>query len=101
MGKQDDFYPDWTTRAPEQGTYRSIFKWGAPDRFKHPNAGFYGLLKDELGLTDADFQEKRNQGNNRVQCDIPISLRTDQVQRFKQIVGEDNIAMDDYSRVKY
>ena len=101
MGKQDDFYPDWTTRAPEQGTYRSIFKWGAPDRFKHPNAGFYGLLKDELGLTDADFQEKRNQGNNRVQCDIPISLRTDQVQRFKQIVGEDNVAMDDYSRVKY
>lgn len=101
MGKQDDFYPDWTTRAPEKGTYRSIFKWGAPDRFKHPNAGFYGLLKDQLGLTDADFREKRNQGNGRVQCDIPISLKTDQVQRFKQIVGEDNIAMDDYSRVKY
>lgn len=101
MGKQDDFYPDWTTRAPEQGTYRSIFKWGAPDRFKHPNASFYGLLKDDLGLTDADFQEKRNQGNGRVQCDIPISLRTEQVQRFKQIVGEDNVAMDDYSRVKY
>ncbi|MCG6908701.1 MAG: FAD-binding oxidoreductase [Deltaproteobacteria bacterium] len=101
MGKQDDFYPDWTTRAPEKGTYRSIFKWGAPDRFKHPNAGFYSLLKDELGLTDADFQEKRNQGNGRVQCDIPISLNTDQVQHFKQIVGEDNVAMDDYSRVKY
>jgi len=101
VGKQDDFYPDWTTRAPEKGTYRSIFKWGAPDRFKHPNAGFYSLLKDELGLTDADFQEKRNQGNGRVQCDIPISLNTDQVQHFKQIVGEDNVAMDDYSRVKY
>jgi len=101
VGKQDDFYPDWTTRAPEKGTYRSIFKWGAPDRFKHPNAGFYGLLKEELGLRDADFQEKRNQGNGRVQCDIPISLNTDQVQHFKQIVGEDNVAMDDYSRVKY
>jgi alkyldihydroxyacetonephosphate synthase len=101
VGKQGDFYPDWTTRAPEKGTYRSIFKWGAPDRFKHPNAGFYGLLKDELGLTDADFQEKRNQGNGRVQCDIPISLNTDQVQHFEQIVGQDNIAMDDYARVKY
>lgn len=101
MGKKEGFYPDWTTRAPEKGTYRSIFKWGAPDQFKHPNAGFYALLKDVLGLSDEDFKEKRNQGNNQVQCDIPMGLTEDQVQRFKEIVGQDNAAMDDYARVKF
>jgi alkyldihydroxyacetonephosphate synthase len=101
VGKQEGFHPDWTTRAPDKGTYRSIFKWGAPDRFKHPNAGFYALLKEKLAMTDADFQEKRNPGNGRVQCDIPIQLTDDQVRRFVEIVGENNITMDDYSRVKF
>lgn len=101
MNKKKGFNPAWTDRAPEIGTYRSIFKWGAPDRFKHPNAGFYALLKDELGVTDADFQKKRNQGNEPVRCDIPIGLSTDQIHKFKEMVGEDNVATDDYARVKY
>lgn len=101
MNKKSGYYPEWTTRAPEIGTYRSIFKWGAPDRFKHPNPGFYALLKDELALTDAEFQKKRNEGNELVRCDIPINLSEDQIHKFKEIAGEDNVAMDDYARVKY
>ena len=39
-------------------TFRSIFKWGAPDRFKHPNARLFAMLKDKLEMTDADFTER-------------------------------------------
>ena len=28
-----NFTPKWTKIAPDRGTYRSIFKWGAPDGF--------------------------------------------------------------------
>jgi alkyldihydroxyacetonephosphate synthase len=101
VGKSRGFYPDWTTSAPGKGTFRSIFKWGAPDQFKHPNPGFYTLLKDELVLTDADFQKKKNEGNEQVRCDVPVGLSKDQIHRFKEMVGADNVAMDDYSRVKY
>ena len=101
MSKKSGYYPGWTTRAPGIGTYRSIFKWGAPDRFKHPNPGFYALLKDELAVTDAEFQKKRNEGNEQVRCDIPIGMSEDRIHKFKEIVGEENVAMDDYARVKY
>ncbi|MBW2408388.1 MAG: FAD-binding oxidoreductase [Deltaproteobacteria bacterium] len=101
MGKKRGFCPDWTTSAPGNGSFRSIFKWGAPDQFKHPNPGFYALLKDELALTDADFQKKMNEGNEQVRCDVPIGLSQDQIHRFIEMVGEDNVALDDYSRVKY
>ena len=71
MNKKKEFNPAWTDRAPEIGTYRSIFKWGAPDRFKHPNAGFYALLKDELGVTDADFQKKETRATSRFDAISP------------------------------
>ena len=101
MSETNGFSPDWRDAAPADGTYRQVFKWGAPDRFKHPNRSFYALLKEELGLTDADFQEKRSEGNEAVSCDIPTSLSRDQVGRLKEIVGEDNVDVDDFSRVKY
>ncbi len=46
MSKKESFTPAWTEEAPRQGTYRSIFKWGDPTGFKHPNRGFYGMIKD-------------------------------------------------------
>ena len=40
MPKKDAFYPDWYHRVPPEKSYRSIFKWGYPDTFKHPNRGY-------------------------------------------------------------
>jgi len=99
--EKQNFYPDWRDTAPENGTYRQVLKWGDPERFKPPNRSFYALLKEQLGMTDTDFLKKENEGNETVRCDIPISLSKEQVRVFKDIVGEDNINGDDFSRVKY
>jgi len=37
MSKNSDFQPRWTSDPPPAGSYRSIFKWGDPAVFKHPN----------------------------------------------------------------
>jgi len=99
--EKSSFYPKWRNTPPENGTYRQIFKWGAPDCYKNPNRGFYALLKEQLDLSDADFQQKGNEGNEAVRCDIPIGLSKGQIQKFKDIVSEENVNDDDFSRVKY
>ena len=58
--KSNKFQPDWTETPPQKGTYRSIFKWGAPDEFKHPNTRLFSLMKDKFHITDDDFKEKQN-----------------------------------------
>jgi len=101
MLKLKGFKPDWTNESPPNGTYRSIFKWGAPDRFKHPNQRLYTMIKKEFQMTDADFKKKQNQGNEPVKLDRPPQLADQQIERFTQIVGRENISLDDYSRAKY
>ena len=65
--KKHDFIPDWLEREPDQQTFRSIFKWGAKDRFKNPGQGFFSIIKEELGLSNTDFQTPVNLGNKRVE----------------------------------
>ena len=101
MGKNKGYYPQWTEEPPKMGTYRSIFKWGAPDRFKHPNRRLYEMLKERFQMTDADFQEKRRQGNEPVTLRQPIRLSQEQINTFTHMVGEENVSADDYSRAKY
>jgi len=95
------FIPDWIKKAPKKKSYRSIFKWGAPKGFKHPNKNFYSLIKQELELTDDDFKKKINIGNEKVVCDSPIELDIKNIKYIEKIVGENNIKTDDYSRIKY
>ena len=101
MSKKESFTPAWTEEAPGQGTYRSIFKWGDPAGFKHPNRGFYGMIKDVFEMTDDDFGQPQEQGNETVECGQPIRLSDEQIRAFEGIVGKENVHSDDYSRVKY
>ncbi|MCP4676885.1 MAG: FAD-binding oxidoreductase [Deltaproteobacteria bacterium] len=101
MKKKRGHFPDWSEVIPDSGTYRSIFKWGAPGEFKHPNRGFYELIKEKLGMTDDDFQKRSKEGKETVTCEIPTRLSPEQVAAFKRLVGEENVAVDDYSRVKF
>ena len=94
-------YPEWDEEAPPEGSYRSIFKWGSPNTFKHPNQRLYAVMKQEFGLSDADFKTKLKPGYEPVKCERPISLSDDQITVFKRIVGEENLSTDDYSRVKF
>ena len=95
------FTPEWSNTAPRQGTYRSIFKWGAPDKFKHPNNKLFETLKTKFGLTDTNFHHKQEEGLESVTLDRPLTLNEVQINAFRDIVGVANVAMDDYSRVKF
>lgn len=99
------FEPSWTETKPPKGSYRSIFKWGAPDGFKHPNSRLYAMLKEVFGMSDADFMKKTKEGND----DVSLSpekrsmrvLAEDDLAFFIGILGRDNVETDDYNRVRF
>ena len=99
--KKKGFIPNWRDTAPIEKSYRAIFKWGAPNGFKHPNKNFYSLIKRELNLTDDDFKKSFNIGDELVVCNSKIELKDEDIEYIKSIVGEDNLQMDDFNRVKY
>ncbi|MBF0204694.1 MAG: FAD-binding oxidoreductase, partial [Desulfamplus sp.] len=101
MFENKGFYPEWNETTPESGTYRSVFKWGAPDQFKHPNRRLFQMIKETFAMTDADFKKRLKEGNEPVKCNSPVKLSADQIGVFKNIVGEQNVSTDDYQRVKY
>jgi len=95
-----DYYPDWYEKEPPTNSYRSIFKWGDPDRFKHPNKRLYALMKEAFNLTDADFRKKENLGEEPVEYDLPSRLSPEQLEELKAIVGQANVQTDDYNRLR-
>lgn len=101
MGKDNKgFRPQWCEDAPPKGSYRSILKWGDPGEFKHPNARLYELMKKTFKMTDEDFKRPEKMGMEQVSYDKPISLSKEQVSKFKNIVGEENVKTDEYSRLQ-
>jgi len=101
VSKNNNFQPCWTSDPPPDGSYRSIFKWGDPAVFKHPNKRLYRLIKDKFKLTDADFEKKINQGNRQVKNVPPAGKTRVQIEALTAIVGPENVMSDDYSRAKY
>jgi alkyldihydroxyacetonephosphate synthase len=93
--------PDWTEKAPVPGTFRSIFKYGDPCHFKHPSDAWVKMMKEEFHLSDADFSHKQNEGYAPVVLNRPPTLKSGHIEALAAIVGKENVALDDYSRVKY
>ncbi len=98
--KHGNFYPDWYEDIPSDKSYRSIFKWGAIDEFKHPNHRLYKLMKETFHMTDDDFKKPKNLGLEEVSYDIPPKLSEEQINHFRKIVGDENVKTDDYSRLQ-
>jgi len=96
-----EFMPDWTKQAPPEKSYRSIFKFGGPLDFKHPSPAMLRLFCDRFGMSDTDFQTKRQEGNEPVVLSDKPVLSSDRIDRFVRIVGPENVATDDYNRVKF
>ena len=92
--------PPWVEKAPEPGTFRSIFKWGAKDWFKHPNPGFLRVIADELGLSEEDFKGPACIGGKIVENRLTISLLPEDVAAFESIVGPENLFSDTYARLQ-
>ena len=101
MAKSRRFIPDWTENAPEPGTLRSIDKYGNPHHFKHPSNAWVKMMKEEFRTSDADFSQKKNEGNAPVVLKRPSMLKSEQITALAAIVGKENVALDDFSRVKY
>ncbi len=94
------FIPNWSEQAPPAGTYRSLFKWGDPHEFKHPNRGLYALMKETFGMTDADFQTAQKDGLQPVDVEAPVRLAQTHLDALSAIVGPENTRMDTYNRIK-
>ena len=101
MAKSRGFIPDWTENAPEPGTLRSIAKYGDPHHFKHPSDAWVKMMKEEFRMSDADFSQKQDEGNAPVVLKRPSMLKSEQITALAAIVGKENVALDDFSRVKY
>src|SRR5512142_1648756 len=98
---KSSFAPDWAAVPPGDGTFRQALKWGAPDRFVHPNRHLYAYLKSELGLTDSDFRARHNTGDYPIRLDAPPQLPQPVIDDLRSIVGADNVKLDDCSRLKH
>jgi alkyldihydroxyacetonephosphate synthase len=59
------------------------------------------MFKTEFGMSDHDFQKPRPAGDEQVQVPHKITLTQDQITTFTNMIGPDNVALDDYSRVKF
>lgn len=100
MTGKPSFTPPWFEGALPPRSYRSAFKWGAPEAYKHPNPHLYALMKDIFGLTDDDFRAPTKLGLEAITVDAPISLGSEQVRFFRDLVGDENVSDDVYARVR-
>lgn len=100
MGKSK-FEPVWRETPPGDKSYRSVFKWGAPAEYKHPNIKLFDEIKEQFHLTDDDFREVESPGDETVSCRKKAALKPKQLEALSKICGKENISTDDYDRLKY
>jgi len=93
--------PPWSESAPTPGSFRSIAKYGNPRAFKHPSDAWVRMMMQEFGMTEDDFLQRRQEGLESVVVDKPSRLSEAQLNALAAIVGDVNVAVDDYSRVRY
>ncbi|MDR2021143.1 MAG: FAD-binding oxidoreductase [Treponema sp.] len=95
-----NFEPQWYRGKVPAGSYRSVFKWGAPEQIKVPRESLYRLMKKSFGLNDDDFKTySEDLGLDPVKFDIPVKLSAARLGRFREIVGGDYVRTDDYARL--
>ncbi|HOO55322.1 MAG TPA: FAD-binding oxidoreductase [bacterium] len=82
-------------------SYRSILKWGDPKEFKHPKPELLDFMKEVFGLTDNDLSKTYKPGLEKVVLNIGCRIPGHKIVELKNIVGEDNVSIDDYDRAKH
>lgn len=98
--KKEQFIPDWFDSPPSPGSYRSIVKEGRQDQIRVPSDRYFLQLKKDLNLQQGDFQVRLD--GNQPLGPVPASTIDKQViRKLTDIVGTENLQMDDYHRVKY
>ncbi|MDP2964751.1 MAG: FAD-binding oxidoreductase [Pelolinea sp.] len=99
MAAKKQFTPDWYEGETQEGSYRRLFRWHDPKAFKHPNRGFYTLLRDTFGMTDADFKNPRLD-IEPFDITIPSGISKADQEALAGIVGAENFSIDTYKRTR-
>ncbi|MRR10366.1 FAD-binding oxidoreductase, partial [bacterium] len=92
--------PNWIEQAAPPRSYRSLFKWGDPLGFKHPNHGMLALLKETFGMTDADFVSPQRTGMEDFDVAVPAVLEERHRQVFESLLGAENVISGAYERTR-
>ncbi len=97
----------WITTSAPPRSFRSLFKWGAPLEFKHPNPKLYALLKEVFSLSDDDFLTAHQQNSEQgflgmedVAAEQVATLDPKHVTALTQICGAENADTNLYARMK-
>jgi len=98
--KNEQFIPDWFHSPPDPGTYRSIVKEGRPDQVRVPSDRYFLQLRKDLDLND-DYFKDRYDGNQPLGPVPASNLDQEFLHELAKIVGDENVQVDDYHRVKY
>jgi alkyldihydroxyacetonephosphate synthase len=100
MARRRAFQPPWREGAPAPGTYRAVFEYptGNPT---HPSAGWVEMFQAEFGMSDDDFSSPQAVGDQPVRLSQPPRLDPVHRQALAALVGVENVADDDFSRVRY
>jgi alkyldihydroxyacetonephosphate synthase len=102
MAGKKQFSPPWREEAPKPGSYRSIFKWGDPNEYKHPNAKLFRLMKETFNLKDDHFARPEKSGDDIVSLpDSPSRLDPRHRKAMEEIAGSGNVSVSDYDRLRY
>lgn len=101
MPTKNSFTPNWMDKAPKKESFRSIFKYGNPKGFKHPNEMLYKEIKEKFKLTDEDFKKKETTGNKTVNIQRKSGVLPEQIKTFTTICGAKNISSEEYDRLKF
>ena len=95
-----EFEPKWITEAPNEKSFRAIMKWGDPAKYKAPKEGLYKLIKQIYNLTDDDFKQTVDTGEQIVDMHVESALSQKQIDDITKIVGEGNATVDDFERIR-
>ena len=88
------------SQPPPPGSWRSLFKWGSPGVFKHPNPSLQRLLQRAFALEDGHFQSPaRGLGLEAAVCQRPTGLSPEALGAFAEILGPDNVRADPATRL--
>jgi alkyldihydroxyacetonephosphate synthase len=80
--------------------YRDIFKWGDKRETKI-DQGTLNVIIDKFKYSEGDLKQKHLYGDQEVKLENECQISKELITKFKNILGEENIQTDDYSRANH
>jgi alkyldihydroxyacetonephosphate synthase len=100
MADPKDFVPAWYEQRCPDRSYRSLFKWGDPEQFKHPNRGLFEYARQYFGMQNEDFERPAQMGLETFEFQNAAGFDSDLMARLQAIVGSENVITDAYHRAR-